>query len=84
MTLAINEGEFFISDEKSLWSGQSLYDLYKQAYTPWEWHEPIMNRAEELGLICFSTPFDETAVDYLETLHVPAYRSPRLRSLISR
>ncbi|RQD79734.1 MAG: pseudaminic acid synthase, partial [Methanocalculus sp. MSAO_Arc1] len=74
MTLDIAEGEFFISDEKSLWKGQSLYNLYKQAYTPWEWHEPIMKRAEELGLICFSTPFDETAVDFLETLNVPAYK----------
>jgi len=74
MTLDIAEGEFFISDEKSLWKGQSLYDLYKQAYTPWEWHEPIMKRAKELGLICFSTPFDETAVDFLETLNVPAYK----------
>jgi len=74
MTLDIAEREFFISDEKNLWSGQSLYDLYKQAHTPWEWHAPIMNRAEELGLICFSTPFDETAVEFLETLDVPAYK----------
>lgn len=74
MTIPCTEGEFFISDEKSLWKGQSLYDLYKQAYTPWEWHEPIMNRAEELGLLCFSTPFDQTAVDFLETLDVPAYK----------
>ncbi|MDG6250728.1 pseudaminic acid synthase [Methanocalculus sp.] len=74
ITLNVSEGEFFISDEKSLWKGQNLYDLYKQAYTPWEWHEPIMKRAEELGLICFSTPFDETAVDFLEALNVPAYK----------
>ncbi len=74
ITLDIKEGEFFISDEKSLWKGQSLYDLYKKAYTPWEWHEPIMKRAEKLGLICFSTPFDETAVDFLESLNVPAYK----------
>ena len=74
MTLDIAEGEFFISDRNSLWNGQSLYDLYKQAHTPWEWHAPIMNRAEELGLICFSTPFDETAVEFLETLDVPAYK----------
>ncbi|WP_304023958.1 pseudaminic acid synthase [Methanospirillum hungatei] len=60
--------------KKNLWSGQSLYDLYKQAHNPWEWHAPIMNRAEELGLICFSTPFDETAVEFLETLDVPAYK----------
>ncbi|RQD80972.1 MAG: pseudaminic acid synthase, partial [Methanocalculus sp. MSAO_Arc2] len=74
ITLNVSDGEFFINDEKSLWKGQSLYDLYKQAYTPWEWHEPIMKRAEELGMICFSTPFDETAVDFLETLNVPAYK----------
>lgn len=74
MTLDIAEKEFFISDENSLWNGQSLYDLYKQAYTPWEWHEPIMKRVEGLGLTCFSTPFDETAVEFLETLNVPAYK----------
>jgi N-acetylneuraminate synthase len=74
ITLDIDEGEFFISDENSLWKGRSLYDLYNEAHTPWEWHEPIMKRAEELGLICFSTPFDETAVDFLEGLNVPAYK----------
>jgi len=74
MTLDVKEGEFFINDEKSLWKGNSLYDLYKIAYTPWEWHEPIMKRANELGMLCFSTPFDDTAVDYLENLNVPAYK----------
>ena len=74
MTLEINEGEFFIDDEKSLWNGSSLYNLYKQAYTPWEWHKPIMQRANELGMVCFSSPFDETAVDFLEELNVPAYK----------
>jgi pseudaminic acid synthase len=74
MTLAINEGEFFISDEQSLWSGNNLHDLYKLAYTPWEWHAPIMRRASELGILCFSTPFDETAVDFLAELDVPAYK----------
>ena len=74
MTLTINEGEFFINDEKSLWKGQSLHDLYKQAYTPWEWHHPIMQRAHELGMVCFSSPFDETAIDFLEELNVPAYK----------
>ena len=74
MTLAIGEGEFFISDEQSLWKGKSLHDLYRVAHTPWEWHEPIMQRASELGLSCFSTPFDETAVDFLESLNVPAYK----------
>lgn len=74
MTLDINEGEFFISDEKSLWKGNSLHHLYQIAHTPWEWHEPIMRRANELGMSCFSSPFDATAVDFLEGLNVPAYK----------
>ncbi|WP_248929439.1 pseudaminic acid synthase [Paenibacillus hamazuiensis] len=74
MTLDINEGEFFIDDPSSLWKGSSLYSLYQQAYTPWEWHEPIFKRCKELGLICFSTPFDETAVDFLEQLDAPCYK----------
>jgi len=74
MTLAVNDGEFFIDDENSLWKGQSLHDLYKQAYTPWEWHQPIMERANELGMVCFSSPFDESAVEFLEELNVPAYK----------
>ena len=74
MTLDIQSGEFFINDEESLWKGQSLHDLYKLAYTPWEWHTPIMLRAKELGMLCFSTPFDESAVDFLESLEVPAYK----------
>ncbi len=74
MTLDINEGDFFIDDPDSLWKGNTLYKLYEQAYTPWEWHEPIFKRCEELGMIAFSTPFDETAVDFLESLHVPAYK----------
>lgn len=74
MTLDIHQDEFFISDSESLWQGNSLHDLYKLAYTPWEWHKPIMQRAADLGLICFSTPFDETAVDFLESLNVPAYK----------
>lgn len=74
MTLDLAEGEFFIDDPNSLWKGHSLHELYQQAYIPWEWHEPIFNRARELGLIAFSTPFDETAVDFLETLDVPCYK----------
>jgi N-acetylneuraminate synthase len=74
MTLDVHEGEFFIKEKDNLWQGNSLYNLYKKAHTPWEWHEPIMKRANELGLICFSTPFDETAVDFLEDLNVPAYK----------
>lgn len=74
MTLNVQDGDFFIDDPKSLWKGNSLYDLYKLAYTPWEWHEPIIKQANKLGLICFSSPFDATAVDYLEDLNVPAYK----------
>tara|TARA_Y100000591_G_scaffold125211_1_gene107044 strand:+ start:22976 stop:24028 length:1053 start_codon:yes stop_codon:yes gene_type:complete len=74
MTLDVKEGEFFIDDVNSLWKGNSLYDLYKVAYTPWEWHKPIIDRANALGMICFSTPFDETAVDFLEDLNVPIYK----------
>jgi pseudaminic acid synthase len=74
MTLDINKGEFFISDEESLWKGKNLHDLYKLAYTPWDWHKPIMQRANELGMLCFSSPFDESAVDFLEDLGVPAYK----------
>lgn len=74
MTLDLAEGEFFISDPGSLWHGKSLYELYQEAYTPWEWHKPIFDRARQLGMVAFSTPFDETAVDFLEELNVPAYK----------
>lgn len=74
ITLDVHTGEFFISHNSNLWKGQSLYNLYKEAYTPWEWHEAIFNRAKEHGLLSFSSPFDETAVDFLETLNVPAYK----------
>jgi pseudaminic acid synthase len=74
MTLNIKEGDFYIKDEQSPWKGKTLYDLYQLAHTPWEWHAPIMERAQELGLICFSTPFDKTSVDFLESLNVPAYK----------
>ncbi len=74
MTLDLNEGEFYISDPNSLWQGTSLYKLYQQAYTPWEWHKPIFDRCRELGIIGFSTPFDNTAVDFLEELNVPCYK----------
>lgn len=74
MTIDINEREFHIDDPDSLWVGRSLYDLYGEAYTPWEWHKPIFDRARELGLIPFSTPFDETAVDFLETLDSDFYK----------
>lgn len=74
MTLALAEKEFFIDDPKSLWKGQSLHQLYQRAHTPWEWHAPIMQRARERGIQCFSSPFDESAVDFLEELEVPAYK----------
>ncbi len=74
MTLNVDQDEFKILDPNSLWYGRHLYELYGEAHTPWAWHEPIMKRAHELGLICFSSPFDETAVDFLESLHVPAYK----------
>ncbi|MFO1385895.1 MAG: pseudaminic acid synthase [Chitinivorax sp.] len=74
MTLDLDEGDFHISDPNSLWAGTSLYKLYGEAHTPWEWHEPIFRRCRELGLEVFSTPFDETAVDFLEALNVPCYK----------
>lgn len=74
MTLDLKEKEFLISDPDSLWFGRSLYDLYQQAATPWDWHEPLFKRCQELGLLCFSTPFDASAVDFLESLDVPAYK----------
>lgn len=74
MTIDLKEGDFFIDDNKSLWKGTSLYELYQKAYTPWEWHKPIFERGRELGLIVFSTPFDESSVDFLEALGVPCYK----------
>jgi N-acetylneuraminate synthase len=74
MTLDIADRDFYINDPNSLWKGKSLYELYQEAHTPWEWHKPIFKRCRELGMICFSTPFDETAVDFLESLDVPCYK----------
>jgi pseudaminic acid synthase len=74
MTLDIKEGEFFIGDPNSLWQGASLYSLYQEAYTPWEWHKAIFERGQERGMIVFSTPFDATAVDFLEELNAPCYK----------
>lgn len=67
-------GAFTIQDQNSIWKGEELYDLYTKAYTPWEWHKPIFERAQQLGMIAFSSPFDETAVDFLESLDVPLYK----------
>lgn len=74
MTIDSSEGLFFIGDQKSLWKGKSLYQLYKEAYTPWEWHEAIYAHARKKGLIPFSSPFDETAVDFLEGLNTEIYK----------
>jgi N-acetylneuraminate synthase len=74
MTLDLAEGEFRIADPQSPWNGRTLYDLYREAHTPWEWHEPIFRRARELGLVAFSTPFDAAAVDFLESLGAPCYK----------
>jgi N-acetylneuraminate synthase len=74
MTLNLSTPGFVINDPKSLWHGRQLYDLYAEASTPWEWHAPIMNRARQHGLHCFSSPFDNTAVDFLEELGAPAYK----------
>jgi pseudaminic acid synthase len=74
MTIDLNRGEFTISDPHSLWHGRSLYDLYREAATPWEWHSAIFGRCRQLGLIGFSTPFDETSVELLEKLGVSTYK----------
>lgn len=74
ITLDVDTPAFRISEGHELWGARKLYDLYKEAHTPWEWHEPIFSLAKDLGLIAFSTPFDETAVDFLETLDVPMYK----------
>lgn len=74
MTLDLDEREFHVSDNSSLWAGRSLYSLYREAQTPWEWHEAIFDRARAHGMIGFSTPFDETSVEFLESLDVPCYK----------
>lgn len=74
MTLDSDRGEFVIDDPKSLWRGRTLYDLYEEAHTPWEWHEAIFDKCRTLGIECFSSPFDATAVEFLEDLNAPAYK----------
>lgn len=74
MTLDHADGDFVVRDSLPQWAGRTLHQLYGEAHTPWEWHAPIFERARELGLIAFSTPFDETAVDFLEALDVPCYK----------
>jgi pseudaminic acid synthase len=74
LTINVSHGEFQINDTKSLWNGRNLYELYQEAMTPWEWHKALFDRAKEKGIFCFSTPFDDTAVDFLEELEMPVYK----------
>ncbi len=74
LTMDSNNPEFLIQDSDSLWHGKRLYDLYSQAYTPWEWHKPLQELCQKEGLIFFSTPFDETAVEFLAELSVPCFK----------
>ena len=74
MTLDVDKPEFYVQDPGSLWYKRHLYDLYEEAHTPWEWHKSIMEYAKKIGMICFSTPFDHSAVDFLESLNVPCYK----------
>ncbi|MBR9885562.1 MAG: pseudaminic acid synthase [Oceanospirillales bacterium] len=74
MTLDVGHGEFLIQDEDNLWRGSSLHQLYEKAHTPWAWHDAIFKRAKTLGMVAFSTPFDASAVDFLESLDVPCYK----------
>lgn len=74
MTIDETGGLFSIDDKDSLWYGKNLYELYELAHTPWDWHQPIFERAKKVGLLPFSTPFDDTSVDFLEELGVAAYK----------
>jgi N-acetylneuraminate synthase len=74
MTIDFDSPDFIIEDKNSLWSGEKLYDLYKKAATPYEWHKPIFDKCKELGIVGFSTPFDASAVDFLENLNCPIYK----------
>ncbi len=68
------DNKYFRIKQGTIWDGKTLYNLYKEAYTPWEWQPKLKRIAEDLGLICFSTPFDKTAVDFLEKMNVPCYK----------
>ena len=74
MTINKTDGDFYIDNPDSLWHGRSLYELYHEAHTPWEWHKPIFDLAKDLGMAAFSSPFDASAVDFLESLDVPCYK----------
>jgi N-acetylneuraminate synthase len=74
ITLDVDLPAFRLPSEHELWGGARLYDLYQEAHTPWEWHEPLFELANSLGMLAFSSPFDPTAIDFLEKLNVPAYK----------
>ncbi|WP_062109472.1 pseudaminic acid synthase [Bacillus niameyensis] len=74
MTLNLDSGDFYVGDPENPWTGKNLFELYDEAHTPWEWHQAIFDKCKELGMVPFSTPFDETAVDFLETLNVSCYK----------
>jgi pseudaminic acid synthase len=74
LTIDKKDGDFYLGDKKSLWNGMSMHELYQQAQTPWDWHEKIFQHCKELGLLCFSSPFDDSAVDFLEKLNCPCYK----------
>lgn len=81
ITLDVDGPGFTIEDENSLWNGRRLHELYDEAHTPWDWHKPIMDHAKSLGIDCFSSPFDASAVDFLEELDVPAYKIASFESI---
>ncbi len=81
ITLDCDGPGFVIEDENSLWNGRRLHELYDEAHTPWDWHGPIMERAKKHGIDCFSSPFDDSAVDFLESLDVPAYKIASFESI---
>ena len=74
LTINVKNPDFLVDDNDSLWKGSYLFELYENAYTPWEWHEAIFKEAKNLGLVYFSSAFDESSVDFLDTLDVPAYK----------
>lgn len=74
ITIQSDAPDFRLSSGHELWGGRTLWDLYQEAHTPWEWHQPIFELAAKLGITCFSSPFDPTAIDLLEQLDTPAYK----------
>ena len=77
LTINIADREFLVDDSASLWNGENLYSLYSQAYTPWEWHKEIFSYCKKKGILCFSSPFDDTSVDFLESLNCRTYEIRR-------